>query len=165
MQNACKGATKSNSNHVPPALFLYTIFLCRNLRRYIIWCQAGSGPMLTTWSRLWQGAATACLQGPGDGFNIKMPFYQDRKSHCGDKPILRPSYLPMIPMTLLVADRMAPVTRSQLDIRSWLSNSVIRCLYYRGVRMLETGDWVLALAQPPSYKAMGGSSNESEAYS
>ena len=27
---------------------------------------------------------------------------------------------------------------------------VIRCFYYRGVRMIETGDWVLALAQPPS---------------
>ena len=38
-------------------------------------------------------------------------------------------------------------------------------LSYRGVRMLETGDWVLTLAQPPSYRAMGGSSNESQAYS
>ena len=26
-------------------------------------------------------------------FNIKMPPYQYRKSHCGDKTILRPSYL------------------------------------------------------------------------
>ena len=26
-------------------------------------------------------------------FNIKMPSYQYRKSHCGDKTILRPSYL------------------------------------------------------------------------
>ena len=30
---------------------------------------------------------------PGPWFNIKMPFYQCRKSHCGDKTILRPSYL------------------------------------------------------------------------
>ena len=29
----------------------------------------------------------------GPGFNIKMPYYQYRKSHCGDKTILRPSYL------------------------------------------------------------------------
>ena len=28
----------------------------------------------------------------GPGFNIKMPSYQYRKSHCGDKTILRPSY-------------------------------------------------------------------------
>ena len=29
----------------------------------------------------------------GPQFNIKMPSYQYRKSHCGDKTILRPSYL------------------------------------------------------------------------
>ena len=33
-----------------------------------------------------------CL-GPGPWFNIKMTSYQYRKSHCGDKTILRPSYL------------------------------------------------------------------------
>ena len=32
-------------------------------------------------------------QPPGPWFNIKMPSYQYRKSHCGDKTILRPSYL------------------------------------------------------------------------
>ena len=30
---------------------------------------------------------------PGPWFNIMMTFYQYRKSHCGDKTILRPSYL------------------------------------------------------------------------
>ena len=30
---------------------------------------------------------------PGHWFNIKMTSYQYRKSHCGDKTILRPSYL------------------------------------------------------------------------
>ena len=30
---------------------------------------------------------------PGPWFNIKMTSYQHRKSHCGDKTILRPSYL------------------------------------------------------------------------
>ena len=29
---------------------------------------------------------------PGPQFNIKMTSYQYRKSHCGDKTILRPSY-------------------------------------------------------------------------
>ena len=32
-------------------------------------------------------------QTPGGLLNIKMPSYQYRKSHCGDKTILRPSYL------------------------------------------------------------------------
>ena len=30
---------------------------------------------------------------PVGWFNIKMTSYQYRKSHCGDKTILRPSYL------------------------------------------------------------------------
>ena len=37
-----------------------------------------------------------CLGNPsatGPWFNIKMTSYQHRKSHCGDKTILRPSYL------------------------------------------------------------------------
>ena len=33
------------------------------------------------------------LWGPGGCFNIKVPSYHYRKSHCGDKTILRPSYL------------------------------------------------------------------------
>ena len=33
------------------------------------------------------------LPDPGAWFNIKMTSYQYRKSHCGDKTILRPSYL------------------------------------------------------------------------
>ena len=32
-------------------------------------------------------------QYPGSWFNIKVSSYQYRKSHCGDKTILRPSYL------------------------------------------------------------------------
>ena len=32
-------------------------------------------------------------QNPGPWFNTKMTSYQYRKSHCGDKTILRPSYL------------------------------------------------------------------------
>ena len=33
------------------------------------------------------------IQGPWGWFNIKMPSHQYRNSHCGDKTILRPSYL------------------------------------------------------------------------
>ena len=31
--------------------------------------------------------------GPGPRFNIKMSSYQHRKSHCGDKTVVRSSYL------------------------------------------------------------------------
>ena len=33
------------------------------------------------------------FSGTGPWFNIKMASFQHRKSHCGDKTILRPSYL------------------------------------------------------------------------
>ena len=45
---------------------------------YIIWTTAADG-MATQGARGW--------------FNIKMPSYQYRKYHCGDKTTLRPSYL------------------------------------------------------------------------
>ena len=42
----------------------------------------------------WLGPATNHeAKSPGPRFNIKMTSYQYRKSHCGDKTILRPSYL------------------------------------------------------------------------
>ena len=34
-----------------------------------------------------------CCQEPGPWFNIKMSSYQYRKSHCGDKTVVRSSYL------------------------------------------------------------------------
>ena len=36
---------------------------------------------------------TRAFNSPGARFNIKMTSYQYRKSHCGDKTILPPSYL------------------------------------------------------------------------
>ena len=35
----------------------------------------------------------ASVETSGSRFNIKMISYKYRKSHCGDKTILRPSYL------------------------------------------------------------------------
>ena len=36
---------------------------------------------------------TSCSSRSGDWFNIKLPSYLYRKSHCGDKTILQPIYL------------------------------------------------------------------------
>ena len=47
--------------------------------------------VLLTGSGHWQ--MKSVVPGAGPWFNIKMTFYQHRKSHCGDKTILRPSYL------------------------------------------------------------------------
>ena len=41
----------------------------------------------------WTVNADFLLSYPGPWFNIKMSSYQYRKSYCGDKTILRPSYL------------------------------------------------------------------------
>ena len=43
---------------------------------------------------LWDIGMVHCgICAPGPWFNINMSSYQYRKSHCGDKTILRPSYL------------------------------------------------------------------------
>ena len=39
------------------------------------------------------GERCAQFKDPGGRFNIKMPSYQYRKSHCGDKTVVRSSYL------------------------------------------------------------------------
>ena len=41
----------------------------------------------------WQDGKSVNSSRSGPRFNIKMTSYQYRKSHCGDKTILRPSYL------------------------------------------------------------------------
>ena len=47
-----------------------------------------------TFHRIWiAGIKMLVKQAPGSRFNIKMTSYRYRKSHCGDKTILRPSYL------------------------------------------------------------------------
>ena len=47
------------------------------------------------WRKYWQHISDQWRKSPTSGpwFNIKMPSYQYKKSHCGDKTILRPSYL------------------------------------------------------------------------
>ena len=47
----------------------------------------------TAWCFSIGDLALDCLVNTGPWFNIKMTSYQYRKSHCGDKTILRPSYL------------------------------------------------------------------------
>ena len=56
------------------------------------WHLKGVNLTLLWWhqSLKWKGCQDDC---PGPRFNIKMSSYQYRKSHCGDKTILRPSYL------------------------------------------------------------------------
>ena len=51
----------------------------------------------TLWlQRHWLATLFICTEinrGPGPRFNIKMSSYQYRKSHCGDKTVVRSSYL------------------------------------------------------------------------
>ena len=59
--------------------------------KFLIWCSIVQSVCMRAFRLL------ACLRrpasNPGTRFNIKMTSYQYRKSHCGDKTILRPSYL------------------------------------------------------------------------
>ena len=53
-----------------------------------------STPISTPLGDVWWSSIHGCIQvSPGLRFNIKMSSYQYRKSHCGDKTIVRPSYL------------------------------------------------------------------------
>ena len=60
---------------------------------------------------------------PGPWFNIKMTSYQYRKSHCGDKTILRPSYLHN---GIFFSGKMSSLywIRAQITcvLRSWVPN-------------------------------------------
>ena len=49
-------------------------------------------PKLIRW-HLYTESANSFLSKPGPWFNIKMPFYKYRKYHCGDKTLIRASYL------------------------------------------------------------------------
>ena len=72
---------------------------------------------------------------PGGWFNIKMSSFQYRKSHCGDKTILRPSYLHngisyAGKMTFLYWIRaqvyLNVITYPCLKPRCWFSKSLLR---------------------------------------
>ena len=61
---------------------------------YMAQCKTAMHPLLTQWgycSLVLIPCHTPWYTGPR--FNIKMVSSQYRKSHCGDKTILRPSYL------------------------------------------------------------------------
>ena len=51
------------------------------------WCHRSNGPYRLFAIRYVE------QKYPGSQFNIKMPSYQYRKSHCGDKTVVRSSYL------------------------------------------------------------------------
>ena len=62
-------------------------------------CKRGSSHCgINHWNRSWScpGTTPWCCYDreiPGPRFNIKISFYQYRKSHCGDKTVVRSSYL------------------------------------------------------------------------
>ena len=55
---------------------------------YDFWFSGNLGDLSLFWT-----IPNMHAKGPGPWFYIKMSSYQYRKSHCGDKTILRPSYL------------------------------------------------------------------------
>ena len=90
---------------------VYIAFWCRcwdipgELGQYQgCWCPGNASHQVNKDKRVWQpshiitgihipGKMVFILrQGPGPWFNIKMSSYQYRKSHCGNKTILWPSY-------------------------------------------------------------------------
>ena len=67
---------------------------------------------------------TACCQAaPGGRFNKKISSYQHKKSHCGDKTILRPSYLHN---GISYTDKMTSLYWIRAQDINWSSESRIR---------------------------------------
>ena len=54
------------------------------------WILFSRGPNKEVWS---DPTLITGEQRPGPWFNIKMSSFQNRKSHCGDKTVVRPPYL------------------------------------------------------------------------
>ena len=68
----------------------YNIFLFSNI---VYWSRIHELYIAACWDIMMTRKRNQKYQRPGPWFNIKMTSYQYRKSHCGDKTILRPSYL------------------------------------------------------------------------
>ena len=80
---SCMGIVWFQSRHSACRRFI----ISKPIWGHINFVQGSPGTLWHEWS------VTLSLQIPGPWFNIKMSSYQYRKSHCGDKTILRPSYL------------------------------------------------------------------------
>ena len=68
--------------------------ICKPLRQLRIKCQETCS--VPSWKRFMIGMTIFMIWfrlKPGSWFNIKMSSYQYRKSHCGDKTVVRSSYL------------------------------------------------------------------------
>ena len=72
------------------AMLLITTWMCHN---QLYWSCHGLTLHGQGGIQKYNSCTSGANQAPGPWFNIKMLSYQYRKSHCGDKTILRPSYL------------------------------------------------------------------------
>ena len=75
-------------SHTPLRLW-YAVLHCGGRPLTVVVCRSHTGPV----SVCWGGKSQI---GPGPRFSIKMPSYHFRKSPCGDKTVLRSSYLPKV---------------------------------------------------------------------
>ena len=75
-----------------PIYGFVTRFKYNDLQRSINWLLK-YGVHYLTWNDCQSTWRYAINSASGPWFNIKMPSYQYRKSHCGDKPVVRSSYL------------------------------------------------------------------------
>ena len=81
-----------NSIHLSALFFLMLINLLRCTFKFCVQ-YFHKFPVLLQKYPLVKSINAEFINQSGGWFNIKMPSYQYRKSHCGDKTILRPSYL------------------------------------------------------------------------
>ena len=84
---------------------------------------------------------TLLLLRPGPWFNIKMSSYRYRKSHCGDKTVIRPSYLHngisyTGKMSSLYWIRALSIWENQVNITA--ANALAPCIMRSSVATIQT---------------------------
>ena len=94
---------RQNCCHFADDIFLNeNVWISLNISmKFVQWLganQATSHYLNQRWLFYWciyasLGLNNLILKAPGPWFNIKMSSYQYRKSHCGDKTVVRSSYL------------------------------------------------------------------------
>ena len=87
MQNPNQGLHSQKTLHTSPSWASYGVYIVNIFEQ--------TDRVITALHRTWYCVEWifSHIDSSGPWFNIKMSSYQCRKSHCGDKTILRPSYL------------------------------------------------------------------------
>ena len=141
--------SEAEVGHPPPPQSPWEILSVLCSQDIVIGLVQDSSNSIANALELLQSCTKPSMWWSGPRFNIKMPCYQYRKSHCGDKTILRPSYLHN---GISYTGKMASLywIRALAVLDSWVSVAMIqsslivahnRMLHKHNYTGVEPGPW------------------------